>query len=92
MQDEWLQAASNAYCKAMIAAHKQDPTKRSTFSAECMAAALAAVIPLIQKEEREACAKVAETHEWFVGGIGTKAPGSGESRAIATAIRARGEL
>lgn len=49
---------------------------------------LAAVAPLIAAQERERCAKVAETHEWFVGGIGTKAPGSGEAKAIAAAIRA----
>jgi hypothetical protein len=51
-------------------------------------AALAAVAPMIAKAERERCAGVAETHEWFVGGIGTKAPGSGEAKAIAAAIRA----
>jgi len=51
-------------------------------------AALAAVIPTIQAEALERCARVAETHEWFVGGIGTKAPGSGESKSIAAAIRA----
>jgi hypothetical protein len=49
---------------------------------------LAAVAPLIAKAARERCAGVAETHEWFVGGIGTKAPGSGEAKAIAAAIRA----
>ena len=56
-----------------------------------MRAALAAVAPLFAAQERERCAKVAETHEWFVGGIGTKAPGSGEAKAIAAAIRALGD-
>ena len=46
---------------------------------------------MIAAQERERCAKVAETHEWFVGGIGTKAPGSGEAKAIAAAIRALGD-
>ena len=54
-------------------------------------AALAAVAPLIAAQERERCAELAETHEWFVGGIGTKAPGSGEAKAIAAAIRALGD-
>jgi hypothetical protein len=53
-----------------------------------MQRALDAVAPLIAKAERERCAGVAETHEWFVGGIGTKALGSGEAKAIAAAIRA----
>ena len=52
---------------------------------------LAAVAPFIAKAERERCAELAETHEWFVGGIGTKAPGSGEAKAIAAAIRALGD-
>ena len=51
-------------------------------------AALAAVAPHIAKAERERCAVVAETHEWFVGGIGTKALGSGQAKAITAAIRA----
>ena len=61
---------------------------------DCRAAAsdaLAAVAPIIAKAERERCAELAETHEWFVGGIGTKAPGSGEAKAIAAAIRALGD-
>ena len=53
-----------------------------------MRAALAAVAPLIAAQERERCAVMAETHEWFVGGIGTVAPGSGQAKAIAAAIRA----
>ena len=52
---------------------------------------LPAVAPIIAKAERERCAKLAETHEWFVGGIGTKAPGSGEAKAIADAIQALGD-
>ena len=52
-------------------------------------AALAVAEPAIRADEREACAVIAESHEWFVGGIGTVASGSGESRAIAAAIRAR---
>ena len=56
-----------------------------------MRAALAAVAPIIAKAERERCAELAETHEWFVGGIGTKAPGSGEAKAIAAAIRGIGD-
>lgn len=59
--------------------------------ARCVEAALAAVAPLIAAQERERCAELAETHEWFVGGIGTKAPGSGEAKAIAAAIRALGD-
>lgn len=55
---------------------------------EAMAHALAAVAPLIAKAERERCAVIAENHEWFVGGIGTTAPGSGQAKAIAAAIRA----
>ena len=51
---------------------------------------IASAAPLIAAAEREACAKVADGHEWFVGGIGTKAPGSGEAKSIAAAIRARG--
>ena len=39
-------------------------------------------------QERERCAVMAETHEWFVGGIGTVAPGSGQAKAIAAASRA----
>lgn len=61
---------------------------------DCRAAAsdaLAAVAPIIAAQERERCAELAETHEWFVGGIGTKAPGSGEANAIAAAIRALGD-
>ena len=42
----------------------------------------------IAAQERERCAVMAETHEWFVGGIGTVAPGSGQAKAIAAAIRA----
>jgi hypothetical protein len=49
---------------------------------------LDAVAPLIRRAALEEAAGVAETHEWFVGGIGTKAPGSGEAKAIAAAIRA----
>ena len=52
---------------------------------------LAAVAPIIAKAERERCARVAETHEWVVGGIGTKALGSGQAEAIAAAIRALGD-
>lgn len=59
--------------------------------ARCVEAAIAVVAPLIAAQERERCAELAETHEWFVGGIGTKAPGSGEAKAIAAAIRALGD-
>ena len=52
---------------------------------------LSAAAPIIAKAERERCAELAETHEWFVGGIGTKAPCSGEAKAIAAAIRALGD-
>jgi hypothetical protein len=57
-------------------------------SASAMRAALAAVAPMIRRAALEEAAGVAETHEWFVGGIGTKAPGSGQAKAIAAAIRA----
>lgn len=53
-----------------------------------MAHALAAVAPMIAAQERERCAVIAENHEWFVGGIGTTAPGSGQAKAIAVALRA----
>lgn len=62
-----------------------------TFTAAMRAAiraALAVAEPVVREDEREACAKVAETHEWFVGGIGTVAPGSAQAKAIAAAIRA----
>jgi len=42
----------------------------------------------VAAQERERCAAIAENHEWFVGGIGTTAPGSGQARAIAAAIGA----
>ena len=57
-------------------------------SASAMRAAIAAVAPLIANAERERCAVIAENHEWFVGGIGTTAPGSGQAKAIAVALRA----
>jgi len=89
---EWLDLARDVFC-----ALTEKPARRLPLPGwfiarerEAMAHALAAVAPLSAAAEREACAKGAETHEWFVGGIGTKAPGSGESRAIAAAIRARG--
>jgi len=78
--DEWIETALDAY---------SDNEWRT--SASAMRAALAAVAPLIRAAALEEAAMVAKTHEWFVGGIGTKAPGSGESRAIATAIRAMKE-
>lgn len=46
------------------------------------------VLALIEPAVREECARIAETHPWYVEGIGTRVPGSGESRSIATAIRA----
>jgi len=51
------------------------------------AEALAAVTPLIQAEALEQAAGIAENHEWFVGGIGTVAPGSAQAKSIAAAIR-----
>ena len=74
--DEWLDAAMEAYW---------DATGNTTLGIH---AAIAAVAPLIAAQERERSAVIAETNEWFVGGIGTTAPGSGRARAIAAAIRA----
>lgn len=51
---------------------------------------IAAVIPIIEALENEACARVAETHEWYAGGAGTTFPGSGQALDIARMIRARG--
>ena len=59
------------------------PSQRNMRRAEQI---IAAVAPLIAKAERERCAVMAETHEWFVGGIGTKALGSGQAKAIAAAM------
>jgi hypothetical protein len=56
-------------------------------SESAMRAALAAVTPLIQAEALEQAAGIAENHEWFVGGIGTVAPGSAQAKSIAAAIR-----
>lgn len=74
---EWVDAALDAYSE-----------NEWRTSASAMRAALAAVAPLIAAQGREQCAVVAENHEWFVGGIGTTAPGSGQAKAIAAAIRA----
>jgi len=57
-------------------------------TASAITAAIAAIAPLIAAQERERCAAIAETHAWFVGGIGTKRPGSGQAKTIAAAIRA----
>jgi hypothetical protein len=56
-------------------------------SESAMRAALAAAAPLIQAEALERAAEIAENHEWFVGGIGTVAPGSAQAKSIAAAIR-----
>jgi hypothetical protein len=80
VSDDMVQAALDAYSE-----------NEWRTSASAMRAALAAVALLIAKAERERCAAIAENHEWFVGGVGTKAPGSGEAKAIATAIRALGD-
>ena len=74
---EWVATAMNAYW--MDAGGNTESG---------ITAAIAAVAPLIAAQERERSAVIAETHEWFVGGIGSKAPGSGQARAIAAAIRA----
>lgn len=55
---------------------------------DALRAEIGRLAPLIAAQERERSAVIAETHEWFVGGIGSKAPGSGQARAIAAAIRA----
>ena len=78
---EWVTTATNAYWLDVGG---------STVSG--IAAAIAAVALLIAAQERERCAAIAENHEWFVGGIGTKAPGSGQAKAIAAAIRAAAPL
>lgn len=70
---------------ALITYHRTRPHEGAVVA---MRSALAAVAPLIAAQERERCAVIAENHEWFVGGIGTKAPGSGQAKAIAAAIRA----
>lgn len=64
---------------ALIAYRNAEPSQGAEYA---MCAALAAVIPLIQAEEREACVKIAE---------GNNSPWGAYSPAIATAIRARGE-
>jgi hypothetical protein len=74
---EWVATATNAYWLDVGGNTESGIT-----------AAIAAVAPLIAAQERERCAAIAENHEWFVGGIGTKAPGSGQASAIAAAIRA----
>jgi hypothetical protein len=56
-------------------------------SESAMRAALAAAAPLIRNEVLEQAAGIAENHEWFVGGIGTVAPGSAQAKSIAAAIR-----
>ena len=78
---EWVTTATNAYWLDVGGS-----------AVSGIAAAIAAVALLIAAQERERCAAIAENHEWFVGGIGTKAPGSGQAKTIAAAIRAAAPL
>jgi hypothetical protein len=82
---EWVDAAVDA---AFSAYHKCPGHFAWEAEKDRFCRALAAVAPLIRRAAMEEAAGVAETHEWFVGGIGTKAPGSGQAKAIAAAIRA----
>jgi len=80
--DEWVDIG----VAALAASVKEPPMPfPDAIDFKCL---LAAVAPLIRRAALEEAAGVAETHEWFVGGIGTKAPGSGEAKAIAVIIRA----
>ena len=88
--DEWVKLARAVFARNTEVPPDKLPLAGWFIAREEMAmrAALAAVAPLIAAQERERCAVIAENHEWFVGGIGTKAPGSGQAKAIAAAIRA----
>jgi hypothetical protein len=83
--DEWVDAAVDA---AFPSYHKCPGHFAWDAEKDRFCRAIAVVIPAIRRAALEEAAGVAETHEWFVGGIGTKAPGSGEAKAIAATIRA----
>ena len=60
MTEEWRRVAGDAYVRALVAKYKAEAGKGvRTYDADCMAAAIAAVAPMIAAAEREACAKVA---------------------------------